>query len=36
MSVCIVVDFGSCVVQEQWLCGSESMSVLGVRLVAVW
>jgi hypothetical protein len=30
------VDFGPCVVHEQWLCGSEPMSVLGSRVVAVW
>jgi hypothetical protein len=30
------VDFGPCVVLEQWLCGSEWRSVRGTRAKAVW
>jgi hypothetical protein len=35
-SVCIVVTFGPCVVQEQWRCDIESRSVRGTRSVAVY
>jgi hypothetical protein len=32
----IVVDCGPGEVLEQWLCGSESRSVRGLRAVTVW
>jgi hypothetical protein len=31
----IVLDCVPCVVLEQWLCGSESNSLRGLRIVAV-
>jgi hypothetical protein len=32
---CIFVEFGPCVLQKQWLCGIESISVCCTRSVAV-